>query len=341
MSPSSKVTSSFLNLSFSGAGHLLPYHLGVSSAILQHLSHQEGVKRIPTSTSSNRRRHDSVNSKINTSSKILPIKAVAGSSSGAIAAVLFSKLPHRVEEFAHRFIKEEGKAFEILSSMLHDEERHWTSERHHNDCISTDVSIDQNITNAPPSLYIATTKCTDGSSRLFRFSTNQIFTTISSSWNNDDILDAVKASCRIPASFHPVDIFPSFMNQHISYPDEEGICIGGSSYVDGGIATPAPSVPTYNKKNFKSIVISPISYAGDSKIQESTFRISPIDDSFRLLPFHNIACRNDFLVKPSIQNVRALRVGSGATNSVELQEWFERGLNDANRNMHLLKEGKE
>jgi hypothetical protein len=64
----------FLTLSFSGAGHLLPYHLGVAASI-----------------------------KINECAT--PIHAVsAGSRSGAIAATLFVYFPHeRIKDFADRF----------------------------------------------------------------------------------------------------------------------------------------------------------------------------------------------------------------------------------------------
>jgi len=63
----------FLTLSFSGAGHLLPYHLGVTAAF----------KSNECAT---------------------PIHAVSGSSSGAIAATLFVYFPHeRIKEYADRF----------------------------------------------------------------------------------------------------------------------------------------------------------------------------------------------------------------------------------------------
>lgn len=325
-----------LSLSFSGAGHLLPYHLGASWSILQHISKQEVQKRVANKIKrSNDGPAPSLASLNNTPTSQISIQGVAGSSSGAIAAVVFSKMPHRIEEFAERFIQTRGKALETLASMLHEEETHWTVGNNnvdgseHQNKNKVDISIDQRMTKVPPSLYIATTRCKDGTPHLFRFSNNQMYSTISSSWNTDIILKAVRASCTIPASFHPIDLIPSFWNDSLHYPNEEGICIDGVYCVDGGIAAPAPTVPLL-KTESKSIIISPISYAdSSSKLDENTYRISPPDDSWRLLPFRNINCRNQFLVKPSIQNIRSLRVASGATNSAELQEWYDRGVTDA------------
>ena len=324
-----------LSLSFSGAGHLLPYHLGASWSILEHINKQEVQKRV-----SNKKRRSSDKSSSNTSISQISIRGVAGSSSGAIAAVVFSKMPHRIEEFAERFIKKRGKALETLASMLHEEETHWTAKNdvvgNENQNTKVEVSIDQTLTKATaPSIYIATTRCKDGMPHLFRFSNNQIYSTISSNWNTDVILKTVKASCMIPSSFHPIDLFPSFWDDSLHYLDEEGICIDGTYYVDGGIAAPAPHVPLL-KSGSKSIIISPISYAGGSNLDENTYRISPSDDSWRLLPFRNITCRNQFLVKPSIQNVQALRVASGTTNPTELQEWYDRGVADADAIMSKL-----
>ncbi len=343
MSPSKALKHKSLSISFSGAGHLLPYHLGVSWSILQHIYRNEVTKKI--SSKCNRNKHHQYESL-----PILPIKSVCGSSSGAIAAVIFAKIPHRVEEFATKFIERRGKALEILSSMLHDEERHWSGTCVENDIINNDhdssfnnsdttrlntsSTLDQRIVKVPPNLYIAVTRCTDGLPHLLRFSNNQMFSTISSSWNTDGILEAVRASCTIPASFHPIDLFPGLFNQSVQYPDVEGISIDGSSYVDGGIASPAPILPTVNTNGSKTVIISPISFTGTSS---NIYRISPNDDSWRLLPLKNITCRNDFVVKPSINNARALRIASGATTSEELQEWYDRGVADAKENIHLFR----
>jgi hypothetical protein len=60
-------------------------------------------------------------------------------------------------------------------------------------------------------------------------------------------------------------------------------------------------------------------------------RISPKDYSWRLLPISNLNCRGDFDVKPSLQNLRALRMASGLVSSKELQDWYDRGIDDALR----------
>jgi hypothetical protein len=150
----------FLTLKFSGCGHLLPYHLGVSSVLLE-----EGSKR--SSARSNEKRP-------------LPrIKAIAGSSAGAIAAVVYVRLPHRIEEFATQFISDRGHALKTLTSMLHEEENS------HN-CVRSpapSVIVTDGKRDSPPSLHIATTKCVDGSHHLFNFSgcIGQ-YSSISTSW---------------------------------------------------------------------------------------------------------------------------------------------------------------
>eukprot|EP00571_Detonula_confervacea_P005698 CAMPEP_0172323088 /NCGR_PEP_ID=MMETSP1058-20130122/47820_1 /TAXON_ID=83371 /ORGANISM="Detonula confervacea, Strain CCMP 353" /LENGTH=276 /DNA_ID=CAMNT_0013039005 /DNA_START=286 /DNA_END=1113 /DNA_ORIENTATION=+ len=82
----------FRTLSFSGAGHLLPYHLGVATAIR-------------------------TNEKRSAISK--PIHAVSGSSSGAIAATIFVYFTNdRIQEYADRFISDGGRAMYHLNKMM-------------------------------------------------------------------------------------------------------------------------------------------------------------------------------------------------------------------------------
>ena len=91
-------TASFVTLSFSGAGHLLPYHLGVASSL--HRASTNGGKSSciydNTSTHKSQLPHVPV-------SLPAPIKAVSGSSSGAVAATVLVRLPHRIEEYADAF----------------------------------------------------------------------------------------------------------------------------------------------------------------------------------------------------------------------------------------------
>jgi predicted acylesterase/phospholipase RssA len=305
------VSQKFITLKFSGCGHLLPYHLGVSSVFLEHES------KLYYNGKSGKKR------------SIPRIKSVSGSSSGAIAAVCYARLPHRVEEFAERFISDRGHALQTLQTMLHQEENSLNMDNGP----STSPIIAKGKYEAPPSLHIATTKCVDGSHYLFHFSgcVNQ-YSSISSAWTTDKILDAVKASCTIPQSFHPADII--FKSQNISYSVHEGIIIDGEGHVDGGIAAPAPRTPYDNVAGACPINVSPIS-VGESFIfplkQKKEMRISPKDYSWRLLPISNLNCRGDFDVKPSLQNLRALSMASGLVSSIELQDWYDRGIDDALR----------
>ena len=47
-----------------------------------------------------------------------------------------------------------------------------------------------------------------------------------------------------------------------------------------------------------------------------------MDNTQRLLPLSNLICKDDFEVKPSIQNLKALRVASGVGTSQELEVRF-------------------
>uniref|UniRef100_A0A7S3VGY4 PNPLA domain-containing protein n=1 Tax=Chaetoceros debilis TaxID=122233 RepID=A0A7S3VGY4_9STRA len=310
---STLLNSTFITLRFSGCGHLLPYHLGVSTVLLE-----EESRRRP-SNKPNRLIGPGVDT------KIPKVKAVAGSSAGAIAAAMYSRLPHRLEEYASTFISERGHALEILKTMLHEEENGSTT--------SSETLVTREKNSLPPSLHISATKCADGSHHLFNFSPN-LYPNISSCWATDDILEAVKASCSIPQSFHPADIV--FKNQSLSYPNSEGVLIDDDYFVDGGIAAPAPSTPRDNQDGAHPIIISPISAGSRSLFfgeDDAPRRISPLDNSWRLLPISTLVCRGNFRVKPSIQNLKAMRVASGMAASVELQEWYDLGVSDALRKL--------
>lgn len=241
-------------LSLSGGGHLLPYHLGVGQTVLE------------ASKSGNFPR----------------IHAVSGSSAGAIAAVIITRAPSLITNYANRFIEDRGSALTTLESYLRK----------------------SSVTAANSRLYICTTKCKDGSVHLFD----------ADELEHHELLECVRASCTIPQSFHPYDVM---LGGELSYPDSDGIFIRGEYHVDGGIAGPAPPVPNCSDV----IVVSPISGSSD------LHRISPKDSSFSI--WRELKCRGDFCVRPSIQNLKALRVASGSTTSKELQSWYEQGMNDA------------
>ena len=99
-------------LSFSGAGHLLPYHLGAGSVLRKKLN----------------------------------VNAVAGSSSGAMAATAMAVLSDsRLDEYAREFIKEKGHALSLLE-----------------ECIKDAFEDSSQIKPSFP-LYVALTRCEDAS----------------------------------------------------------------------------------------------------------------------------------------------------------------------------------
>ena len=264
------------SLSFSGAGHLLPYHLGVAVTLLP-------------------QRHR--------------LLAVAGSSSGAIAATVFSLLTHRLEEYSERFLHDRGHAYRNLQQMLMEEQLE-----------------KQQLNDFHLQLSICTTKCSDGKMHLHSFDTKRV---LSDPSPTNEVLKAVQASCAIPRSFHPFDIF--FL-QPLSFPDEEGVEIDGAYYVDGGIAAPVP--PTSldeDPKCLGRIEVSPIS---GPKVQSlvPTLSIRPCDNSLPLLPFSLTTTRcQPFSIRPSLQNVRALVVSAGLAKPQVLRDWYQRGFDDASK----------
>jgi predicted acylesterase/phospholipase RssA len=299
----------YWTLSFSGAGHLLPYHLGVATTLL---------RKLPPS---------------------FKIHSVAGSSAGAIAATVLGLLPHRIEEYTDRFLQDRGYAFRNLQQMLF-EEQEQASETTNNriNIIDTPIHHDIRI------LDICTTKCSDGKMHLFSFDISSM-----NRHNNDDhndrhhnnqqidnILMAVKASCVIPKSFHPYDMFS---NQHsISYPDEDGILIDGRYYVDGGIAAPIPPTSLCDDQNcLGRIEVSPISgpKPTTTTTPKNILSIRPNDTSMTLLPFTLATKRcQPFEIRPSVQNLRALVVSIGLARPEVLRDWYQRGTDDANEFLH-------
>lgn len=260
----------FWTISFSGAGLLLSYHLGAAKVLLQN-------PPVP-----------------------LPIRAVAGSSSGAIAATLLSLLPHRLDEYTDRFLYHGGAGLGIMKDMIQSEpiptkSTEWTR----------------------PDLFICATKSSDGSMHLFRFDP----TTERNMQQSDLLLRAIQASCMIPKSFHPHDVFSK---QRPTFPD--GIEIDGELYCDGGISESVPPTPMDSDPHCsRHIIISPIS---GPTTEDSTYNsIRPLDHSLAL-PF-TLTCRSgSFRIKPSLQNLRAAVASVGATTPNVLRDWYQRGIDD-------------
>jgi predicted acylesterase/phospholipase RssA len=251
-----------------------------------------------------------------------PVKAVSGSSAGAIAAVIYSKLPHRIDDYVSEFITQKGNALKILTKMIHEEENITNSGADRN---GATVLWHKKV--APPRLSIATTKCSDGSVHMFTFTGNTLYKSISSTWTTDKILHVVKASCKIPNSFHPIDII-----SQSKYPIEEGIEIDGDYHVDGGIAAPVPHTSRDGEDGAHPIIVSPISegipFLFKDFNQNKVSRISPFDSSWRLLPFGSVKLNGNFHVNPSVQNLKCLRMAGGLVSTSELREWYDRGMTD-------------
>jgi predicted acylesterase/phospholipase RssA len=279
----------FWTLSFSGAGHLLPYHLGVAT-VLSRLS--------PSLT--------------------YPIRAVAGSSSGAIAATAMTLLPlHRLEEYSDRFLHDRGHVIRNLQQMLLEEDS-IAAAASTTTLTTTTATEQQQKQPERPLLVICTTKCSTGKMHLFSFDMPN-----GKPPPTEDILKAVQASCIIPRSFHPFDMF---FRYDLSYPDDEGVRMDdGSFHVDGGIAAPIPSTPLDQDPNCQGrIQVSPISGP------QSALSIRPKDVSLPLLPFTLTTTRcQPFQIRPSVQNVRAMVVAMGIASPETLRDWYRRGMEDA------------
>lgn len=259
------------SLSFSGAGYLIVYHLGVAKTLLSF--------------------HDD---------ESLPIvRAVAGSSSGAVVAAAVACFPNEIDDYADRFLQDRGRAVANFQQMLQEKKRQ--EER-------------------TPVLNIATTRCFDGSLKLFSFDPKKR--------QDERMLAAIRASCAIPRSFHPWDIFT---RQSLSYPEEDGIEIDGDFYVDGGIASPCPIVA---EEATETIAVSPI--AGSST---ADWNIRPKDSSFKVPLMGDLSARcGTFRVRPSVQNLQAAIVSTGAASPQVLNDWHQKGIEDAHLFLEAWKE---
>ena len=197
------------------------------------------------------------------------MRSVSGSSSGAIAATVMTLLPHRLEEYADRFLQDRGHAVRNLRQMLEEEEETIVQQQHTTSDVERLPKSSSGL-----ELSICTTRCSDGGIEIFSFSDhleNRNESERDGHNNNNKseyherLLKAIEASCLIPRSFHPFDMvalnYKDLLQKRSesTYPDEEGIEIDGKGYVDGGIAAPFPPTPMDGDEGCTGrIVVSPI-----------------------------------------------------------------------------------
>jgi len=233
----------FLTLSFSGAGHLLPYHLGLATSLL---------------------------SLSTTTKKLPPIHAVSGSSSGAIAATLFAYFPNQIQDYTDRFISDGGRAMYHLKEMIYDD----------TDGGNNNLVVDNETNNNDTSLHIATTRCSDGTLQLFDFPSKLQSSIIDKDHLVNCLQASCKIPPHFhPSDVLEKSRWLSSSSYAI-YPEQDGIIINRESYVDGGITAPAPPTPLDTKESACRVIVSPI--AGPNYNERNTIRISPIDNSWKL-----------------------------------------------------------
>ena len=234
---------------------------------------------------------------------------VVGTSGGAIAAAIVAS-GISIPDYAQAFIEQRGRGLHLLEEFWKNHES--SSPRKRNDI----------------GLHIATTRCEDGASKVFSY--DNIHKTLNNNDDKQQLLECIRASCLIPPTFHPLDILSSTK----SYPDQEGIPLedpltGLNFYVDGGIATPAPMVfPDHEEdegdgsvQHTTRVIVSPI--AGTCK---ETARISPAMSKGW---WPHIHVPHDMGIQLSWSNLRALSMATGNVTSTELQNWYQRGQDDA------------
>jgi predicted acylesterase/phospholipase RssA len=298
----------------------------------------------------------------------LPIKSVSGSSSGAIAATVMTLMPHRLEEYTDRFLQDRGHAFKNLRETLLEE------------AFQSAKAVDgvwgggvdpKGLKSSGPVLSICTTRCSDGGIELFSFGgrleSNQesdettkrqqgkCYKPLSAATqfvlggdeekkHHERLLKAIEASCRIPRSFHPIDmvalnykyLLHQLPNTRDTYPKEEGIEIDGKGYVDGGIAAPFPPTPLDGDPSCTGrIVVSPIAgeyfYKTDNNFPQPVLKaIRPENDTSWKAPLidsvtlFGSGCTDDddesappvaVRASPSLQNLRVLTTAMGMVSA--------------------------
>ena len=227
--------------------------------------------------------------------------------------------PHRLEDYCDQFLNDDDDGLGFRGLTL----------------IRTMLSPESSTAPPPPpqqqqqqqdlamQLFVCTTKSVDGSMHLFQFDTTK-------DRCHRNLLPAIDASCTIPRSFHPLDVFS---RGPLSYPD--GVEIEGELYCDGGISAPAPPAPLdphYDTTHH--IVVSPISAPPPQMARGGLF-IRPKDTSLTL-PLTLTARCGSFQVRPSLQNLQAMVGSIGATTSSALRDWRSKGEDDAHAFLEFI-----
>lgn len=300
------------SLCFSGAGHLIVYHFGAAKELISQIDAGSPKSDLPR------------------------IQSVAGSSSGALVATALGYFPHRIDEYADRFLQDRGHAFHHLQQMLLEEESRRNVAR-----AQQEPTQESRI--RPHWLGIATTACATGELHMFEFDTSNPLHKRSGDSSYEHLLSAVQASCAIPQTFHPWDIFSNYPTV---YPDDDGVEIDGSYFVDGGIAAPCPVWQKHaeqQRDDTNIILISPTS-GSSSSAPPVLGSIRPLDTSLKLPLVGDLSPRGEngvFRIRPSIQNLQGLVASMGAVHPQVLHDFYQRGIEDANTFWTNWEEGQE
>mmetsp|Transcript_27539 Transcript_27539/g.44809 ORF Transcript_27539/g.44809 Transcript_27539/m.44809 type:complete len:268 (+) Transcript_27539:47-850(+) len=176
------------------------------------------------------------------------IKTLGGSSGGAIAAVAMAC--SLAEDHSSR----------QLSSFLHSYAKQCQSLSGLEAIIPEDSTAMIFSPEFRPKLEISVTDCKTGENVL-----------VSGFKNRKELIQAVRASCHIPSSFHPVDM----LKRKRTYALEDGLSIlhmPGTTYADGGLSEAIPDLQLCDQ----TVKVSPISG------QSGKFGICPESFGFRI-----------------------------------------------------------
>lgn len=165
------------------------------------------------------------------------------------------------------------------------------------------------------SVFVSVTRCSDGANVLR-----------SSFQSKQELLQCLRASCHIPVSFHPLDLFTNCLSsRNLTFPAHEGVKIDQSlsTYVDGAFSASIPQLHVD-----ASISVSPLL----CKVDFPTILVHPesrpvIKTEF--MPFE-IPCYvtvGGQRCKICIQNLRAISCAIALTRK-QREEWFHKGVSD-------------